>query len=74
MHIFKETTTGDESWAVSPAWERRQSQYINLTYFNGQLGRSENDIIIPLKKGFILQSKGARFKVHSNNPMGECYK
>ena len=26
MHIFTETTTSDDSWAVS--WERRRSQYV----------------------------------------------
>ena len=31
MHIFTETTTSDESWAVF--WERRRSQYIQSYSF-----------------------------------------
>ena len=31
MHIFTETTTSDESWAVS--WKRRRSQYVQSCSF-----------------------------------------
>ena len=31
MHIFTETTTSDESWAVS--WERRRNQYVQSYSF-----------------------------------------
>ena len=31
MHIFTETTTSGESWAVS--WERRRSQYVQSYSF-----------------------------------------
>ena len=57
-HIFTETATSDESWAVS--WERRRSQYVQSYNFP--------NIILDgweaLKAYFFdkRQSKGAHFK------------
>ena len=50
MHIFTETTTSDESWAVS--WERRRSQCIQSYSFPNIL--LEGLKLIPLKKGSLM--------------------
>ena len=55
MHIFKETTTDNKSWAVS--WERWQSQYIQSYCFPNILLDGWEGL-----RGFILQSKGAHFE------------
>ena len=57
-HIFTETTTSDESWAVS--WERRQSQYVQSYSFPNIL----LDGWEALKAYFFdkRQSKGAHFE------------
>ena len=58
MHIFTETTTSDESWAVS--WERRRSQYVQSYSFPNILLDSWEGM-----KAYTLerrQSKGADFE------------
>ena len=57
-HIFTETTTSDESWAVS--WERRRSQYVQSYSFPNIL----LDGWEALKAYFFdkRQSKGAHFE------------
>ena len=63
IHIFKETTTSDESWVVS--WEQISYCFpdklnISLDGWEGLTMRLE--YYIPFKKGFILQSKGVHFE------------
>ena len=61
MHILTETTTSDESWAVS--WERRRSQYVHSYSFPNILLEGwegwEGLKAYTFEKG---QSKGAHFE------------
>ena len=53
MHIFTETTTSDENWAVS--WERRRSQCVqSYSLPNTLLHGWEGLKLTPLKKGSLM--------------------